>query len=48
VPRFLRCALFGVATIDLDHVPYARICFPRASDGETVDMLFFAFMRAPN
>ena len=38
----------GVAAIGRDHVPYARIAFPLASDGEHVDMLIFVFMRSPD
>ncbi len=34
-----------VATPGRDHVPYQRIAFPLASDGEHVDMLMFAFVR---
>jgi hypothetical protein len=38
----------GVAAIGRDHVPYARIAFPLASDGEHVDMLIFIFARDPD
>ena len=30
------------------HVPYERIAFPLASDGEHVDMLMFVFARLPD
>ena len=34
-----------VATQGRDHVPYRRIAFPLARDGEHVDMLLFVFVR---
>lgn len=34
-----------VATQGRDHVPYRRIAFPLARDGEHVDMLMFVFVR---
>jgi len=34
-----------VATEGRDHVPYRRIAFPLARDGEHVDMLIFVFVR---
>jgi hypothetical protein len=34
-----------VATAGRDHVPYRRIAFPLARDGENVDMLIFVFVR---
>jgi hypothetical protein len=34
-----------VATPGRDHVPYRRVAFPLASDGENVDRLIFVFMR---
>ena len=34
-----------VATAGREHVPYRRIAFPLARDGETVDMLIFVFVR---
>lgn len=37
-----------VATEGREHVPYRRIAFPLARDGETVDMLIFVFVRDGN
>lgn len=37
----------GVATPGREHVPYERIAFPLANDGEHVDMLIFIFARLP-
>ena len=34
-----------VATAGREHVPYRRIAFPLARDGEQVDMLMFVFVR---
>jgi hypothetical protein len=34
-----------VATKGREHVPYRRIAFPLARDGERVDMLMFVFVR---
>ena len=34
-----------VATPGRDHVPYQRVAFPLARDGEHVDMLIFVFVR---
>jgi hypothetical protein len=34
-----------VATEGREHVPYRRIAFPLARDGEHVDMLIFVFVR---
>jgi hypothetical protein len=34
-----------VATAGREHVPYRRIAFPLARDGEHVDMLMFVFVR---
>jgi hypothetical protein len=34
-----------VATTGRKHVPYRRIAFPLARDGERVDMLMFIFVR---
>lgn len=34
-----------VATAGREHVPYRRIAFPLARDGEHVDMLIFIFVR---
>lgn len=34
-----------VATTGREHVPYRRIVFPLARDGEQVDMLLFVFVR---
>jgi|SRR5579862_4719368 len=37
----------SVATPGREHVPYERVAFPLASDGETVDMLLFVFSNLP-
>jgi len=34
-----------VATPGREHVPYERVAFPLAADGENVDMLAFVFVR---
>ncbi|MDE2166528.1 MAG: PAS domain-containing protein [Alphaproteobacteria bacterium] len=34
-----------VATTGREHVPYRRVAFPLARDGEHVDMLLFVFVR---
>ena len=34
-----------VATTGREHIPYRRIAFPLARDGEHVDMLMFVFVR---
>jgi hypothetical protein len=34
-----------VATAGREHVPYRRVAFPLARDGEHVDMLIFVFVR---
>lgn len=34
-----------VATPGREHIPYERVAFPLASDGETVDKLLFVFAR---
>jgi hypothetical protein len=36
-----------VAATGREHVPYERIIFPLASDGEQVDMLLFVFANMP-
>jgi len=40
-PQFRRGT---VAAVGREFMPYERIAFPLASDGETVDMLFFIFV----
>lgn len=45
-PRFRRLADYRsgvVATAGREHVPYRRIAFPLARDGEHVDMVLFIF-----
>lgn len=37
----------NVATQGREHVPYERVVFPLASDGEHVDMLLFIFANLP-
>ncbi len=38
----------SVATKGRDHVPYERVAFPLAADGEHVNMLAFVFIRLPS
>ena len=37
----------NIATIGREHVPYERVAFPLASDGENVDMLILVFSSLP-
>lgn len=37
----------NVATMGREHIPYERVAFPLASDGEHVDMLIFIFANLP-
>ena len=37
----------NVASIGREHVPYERVAFPLASDGENVDMLLLVFANVP-